>query len=69
MDKAGSECNACSQAAENRCFEISRVLALSVAVTDDSLVVDFHDGRTICLFSAWLLRLLHGMTAVYQAEL
>ncbi|MBA3241734.1 MAG: DUF2442 domain-containing protein [Acidobacteria bacterium] len=34
--------------------------AQNVMVTDDSLVVDLNDGRTISVPLAWYPRLLHG---------
>jgi len=34
--------------------------AKKVVVTDDSLIVDLEDGRTISLPLAWYPRLLHG---------
>jgi hypothetical protein len=34
--------------------------AQSVTVTDDTLVVDLNDGRTISVPLAWYPRLLHG---------
>lgn len=40
-------------------FEI-HTLAQSVKVTDDTLIVDLDDGRTISVPLAWYPRLLHG---------
>jgi hypothetical protein len=40
--------------------EIRMALAQSVSVTDDSLIVDLDDGRTISVPLAWFPRLLHG---------
>lgn len=40
--------------------EIRRVLAQSISVTDDSLIVDLDDGRTVSVPLAWFPRLLHG---------
>ena len=40
--------------------EIRAVLAQNVSVTDDSLVVDLDDGRTISVPLAWFPRLLNG---------
>ncbi|HEU4597138.1 MAG TPA: DUF2442 domain-containing protein [Pyrinomonadaceae bacterium] len=37
--------------------------AREVTVTDDALVVDLHDGRTISVPLAWFPRLLHGTPA------
>jgi len=39
-------------------IQVSR--AESVFVTDDSLTVDFTDGRTISVPLAWYPRLMHG---------
>lgn len=36
-------------------------LAASVAVTDDALVVELVDGRTLSAPLAWYPRLVHGM--------
>lgn len=36
------------------------VLIASVRTTDDALVVDFDDGRSVSLPLAWYPRLLHG---------
>ncbi len=35
-------------------------LAMNVSVTDDSLIVDLDDGRTVSVPLAWFSRLLHG---------
>ncbi|GKT10291.1 DUF2442 domain-containing protein [Desulforhabdus sp. TSK] len=35
-------------------------LAANVSVTEDSLIVDLDDGRTISVPLAWFPRLLHG---------
>ena len=40
--------------------EIRQVLAQSVRVTDDALVVDLTDGRTLSVPLAWYPRLAHG---------
>ncbi|MFH0871609.1 MAG: DUF2442 domain-containing protein, partial [bacterium] len=40
--------------------EIQVARAQSVFVTDDSLTVDFTDGRTISVPLAWYPRLMHG---------
>jgi hypothetical protein len=37
-------------------------LAKSVRVTDDALIVDLSDGRTVSVPLAWYPRLLHGTT-------
>ena len=41
-------------------IEIRTALAGNVSVTDDSLIVDLDDGRTISVPLAWFPRLLHG---------
>lgn len=41
-------------------LETDAVLAQSVAVTDDSLVVELSDGRTLTVPLAWYPRLQHG---------
>ncbi len=33
---------------------------MNVSVTDDSLIVDLDDGRTVSVPLAWFPRLLHG---------
>jgi hypothetical protein len=38
-------------------------IILNVAVTDDTLMVDLADGRSISVPLAWYPRLLHGTTA------
>ena len=40
--------------------EVRRALAQGVSVTQDSLIVDLDDGRTISVPLAWFPRLLHG---------
>jgi len=40
--------------------EIQRARAQNVLLTEDSLTVDFLDGRTITVPLAWYPRLLHG---------
>jgi len=40
--------------------EIRTALAQNVFVTDDSLIVDLDDGRTISVPLAWFPRLLNG---------
>jgi hypothetical protein len=40
--------------------ELSGALAQSVSVSDDALVVDLADGRTIAVPLAWFPRLAHG---------
>ena len=40
--------------------EADSLVAQSVSVTDDHLVVDFSDGRTLTVPLAWYPRLLHG---------
>jgi len=41
-------------------IEIRTALAQSVSVTDDSLIVDLDDGRTVSVPLAWFPRLFHG---------
>lgn len=40
-------------------FEI-HTLAQNVAITDDTLIVDLDDGRTLSVPLAWYPRLFHG---------
>jgi hypothetical protein len=40
--------------------EADSILARSVSVTDDSLVVELSDGRTLSVPLAWYPRLQHG---------
>ncbi len=40
--------------------EVREALAEGVTVTDDALVVDLVDGRTVSVPLAWYPRLLHG---------
>ena len=40
--------------------EFRRVSAQAVTVTDDALIVDLSDGRTVSVPLAWFPRLLHG---------
>jgi hypothetical protein len=40
--------------------EIKTALAQSVSVTDDALVVELFDGRSVTVPLAWYPRLLHG---------
>jgi hypothetical protein len=40
--------------------EIRTALARSISVTEDSLMVDLDDGRTITVPLAWFPRLLNG---------
>ena len=42
-------------------------LASSVSVTDDELVIELVDGRTVAVPMAWYPRLLHG-TAAERAQ-
>lgn len=42
--------------------EIRLAPAQSVYVTEDSLIVDLEDGRTISVPLAWYPRLVHGTT-------
>ena len=39
------------------------IRATSVRVSDDALIVDLSDGRTVSAPLAWYPRLLHGTTA------
>ncbi len=39
---------------------IAETRAQNVAITDDNLVVDLNDGRSISVPLAWYPRLLHG---------
>ena len=41
-------------------IEIQTARAQNVTVTDDALIVDLTDGRTISVPLAWYPRLLHG---------
>jgi hypothetical protein len=41
-------------------IEIKAARAQNVAVTDDTLIVDLVDGRTISVPLAWYPRLLYG---------
>jgi hypothetical protein len=41
-------------------IEIQAARAQNVTVTDDALIVDLADGRTISVPLAWYPRLLHG---------
>jgi hypothetical protein len=41
-------------------IEIRLALAEKVSVTEDSLIVDLDDGRTVSVPLAWFPRLLHG---------
>ena len=43
-----------------RAFEMREAVAQNVTVTEDTLVVEFRDGRTISVPLAWYPRLLHG---------
>jgi hypothetical protein len=40
--------------------EIRTTLAQSISVTEDSLIVDLNDGRTVTVPLAWFPRLLSG---------
>lgn len=44
-------------------IEIGRAGAINVSVTDDALVVDLVDGRTVSVPLAWYPRLAHGSTS------
>ena len=41
-------------------IEMHMTVVLRVAVTEDSLVIDLVDGRTVSVPLAWYPRLLHG---------
>ena len=41
-------------------IEFRMVSAQNVQVTDEALIVDFSDGRTVSVPLAWFPRLLHG---------
>ncbi len=41
-------------------IELQSMLAQNVTVTEDTLVVDLYDGRTISVPLAWYPRLLYG---------
>lgn len=43
--------------------EVRQALAQEVRVTDDTLVVDLTDGRTLSVPVAWYPRLAHGTPA------
>jgi hypothetical protein len=43
--------------------EVRRALAHSVTVTDETLVVELDDGRTLTVPAAWFPRLAHGSAA------
>lgn len=38
------------------------VFARNISITDDALIADLNDGRTISVPLAWFPRLLHGTT-------
>ena len=44
-------------------IELGAVAAQSVSVSDDALLVDLADGRTITVPLAWFPRLAHGTPA------
>ena len=44
-------------------FRPRAALAVAAAATDDALVVDLDDGRTLSVPLAWYPRLLHGTPA------
>jgi hypothetical protein len=41
-------------------IELRMVSAKNIQVTDDALIVDLSDGRTVSVPLAWFPRLLHG---------
>ena len=44
-------------------IELRTVSAQTINVTDDALIVDLSDGRTVSVPLAWFLRLPHGTPA------
>ena len=46
--------------------ELRTVATRHVSVTDDALIVDLADGRTVSVPLAWYPRLLHGSAAERQ---
>lgn len=44
-------------------IELRMVSAQNVQVTDEALIVDLSDGRTVSVPLAWFPRLLHGSPA------
>jgi len=44
-------------------IELRMASAQNVQVTDDALIVDLSDGRTVSVPLAWFPRLLHGTPA------
>ncbi|MBF0317157.1 MAG: DUF2442 domain-containing protein [Nitrospirae bacterium] len=44
-------------------LELNTTLAVNVVVTDDSLIVDLSDGRTISAPIEWFPRLVHATIA------
>ena len=44
-------------------IEFRRASTQAVLVTDDALIVDLSDGRTVSVPLAWFPRLLHGTPA------
>ena len=46
--------------------ELQTVAAQQVSVTNDALIVDLADGRTVSVPLAWYPRLLHGSAAERQ---
>lgn len=44
-------------------IEIRMVSAQNVTVTDDALIVDLSDGRTVSVPLMWFPRLFHGTPA------
>lgn len=41
-------------------IDIQSLRAINVSITDDSLIIDLSDGRTISVPLGWYPRLLHG---------
>ena len=50
-------------------IELRMVSAQNVQVTDDALIVDLSDGRTVSVPLAWFPRLLHGTPEERRAAL
>jgi len=44
-------------------IDVQSLIAINVSTTDDSLIIDLSDGRTISVPLGWYPRLLHGSQA------
>ncbi len=44
-------------------IDVKSALAIAVTITDDSLVVELVDGRTLAVPLAWFPRLVHASSA------